>query len=199
MAEAFNNQNLLLTGQPRDDIFYDKINRNEILARYSLLEHQEKKIVTYLPTFRDTRKTERDYILFNENSELREKLNKQGVLVIQKNHNSKITDSLYFGNVLRLSDDVDTQELLSITDLLVTDYSSCYIDYLHTQQPIIFYPYDLEDYQAYDRELYFDYNDPVITPGVKVKDEASLTEAVLQHLMEPKMGLEQRRKSLELI
>src|SRR5699024_1307753 len=45
-----------------------------------------------------------------------------------------------------VEDTFDTNELLSIVDLLVTDYSSIFFDYLVTDKPIIFYTHD---YKAY--------------------------------------------------
>src|SRR5690606_23669416 len=47
-----------------------------------------------------------------------------------------------------------TSELLTITDVLITDYSSIFFDYLPTGRPILFYTYDLEQYQQ-ERGLYF--------------------------------------------
>ena len=62
----------------------------------------------------------------------------------------------------------DTQELLMNTDILITDYSSIYIDYLLLDRPMMFYHYDYEEYLQTDREMYFDYQD--VTPGEKVKN-----------------------------
>ncbi|MFZ3415598.1 CDP-glycerol glycerophosphotransferase family protein [Arthrobacter sp. 3Tela_A] len=50
---------------------------------------------------------------------------------------------------------VDTNDLLSITDVLITDYSSVFFDFIPLQRPIIYYAYDLELYTE-DRGLYFD-------------------------------------------
>ncbi|MCR9583669.1 CDP-glycerol glycerophosphotransferase family protein, partial [Vibrio alginolyticus] len=50
-------------------------------------------------------------------------------------------------------------------DVLITDYSSVYIDYLLTDKPIIFVNGDIDSYLTEDRELYYDYNS--VTPGIK--------------------------------
>ena len=47
----------------------------------------------------------------------------------------------------------------------MTDYSSIFIDYLLLNKPIIFTPFDLQNYIQINRKLYYDYN--LITPGVK--------------------------------
>ena len=51
------------------------------------------------------------------------------------------------------------------TDILISDYSSTYIDYLLLDRPLIFYNFDYEDYLQNDREMYYDYDE--VTPGYK--------------------------------
>ena len=58
----------------------------------------------------------------------------------------------------------DVTGVLGIFDLLVTDYSSIYIDYLLTEKPLIFLPYDKEKYLK-GRGMNFDYDE--VTPGPK--------------------------------
>ncbi len=52
------------------------------------------------------------------------------------------------------------------SDLLITDYSSIYFDYLLLDKEIVFYPFDYEKYINTDREFYFDYD--ALTPGETV-------------------------------
>jgi CDP-glycerol glycerophosphotransferase (TagB/SpsB family) len=42
----------------------------------------------------------------------------------------------------------DIQDLLPEVDLLITDYSSIALDFFLTGRPVIFFPYDLEEYDA---------------------------------------------------
>src|SRR5690606_32910693 len=55
-----------------------------------------------------------------------------------------------------------TNELLSIVDVLITDYSSICFDFMHLNRPIIYFAYDYEEYKR-DRGLYIDLNS---LPGV---------------------------------
>ena len=48
-----------------------------------------------------------------------------------------------------------TNDLLSVVDVLITDYSSVVFDYMATGRPIVFYVPDLDEY-ATERGLYFD-------------------------------------------
>lgn len=69
--------------------------------------------------------------------------------------------------IVEISANSDVYPLLRHIDVLVTDYSSIYFDYLLLDRPIIFYAYDLEAYVTEDRRLLFDYTD--MTPGPKAR------------------------------
>ena len=60
-------------------------------------------------------------------------------------------------------------EALGCFDLLITDYSSIYLDFLLTGRPMIFLPYDRGEYLA-DRGMNFDYDQ--VTPGPKPENFA---------------------------
>lgn len=62
---------------------------------------------------------------------------------------------------LLIPDDIDANELLGATDVLITDYSSIFFDFLITGKPILFYMWDEQDYTA-GRGLYID---PSELPG----------------------------------
>ncbi|WP_347040040.1 CDP-glycerol glycerophosphotransferase family protein [Glutamicibacter halophytocola] len=50
---------------------------------------------------------------------------------------------------------IDTNELLAVVDVLITDYSSIFYDFLPAKKPVIFYTPDFEAYEA-ERGLYFE-------------------------------------------
>jgi len=72
----------------------------------------------------------------------------------------------------------NVNELILISDILITDYSSICMDFSMLDKPTIFYAYDLEDYTS-DRNFYFDYEEYV--PGVVVKKEEDLIRVLKQH------------------
>lgn len=45
-----------------------------------------------------------------------------------------------------IPDCIDTNELLSLVDILITDYSSIFFDYMATNKPILYFMYDKEQY-----------------------------------------------------
>jgi CDP-glycerol glycerophosphotransferase len=173
IEKSFPHTRIYITGEPKNDIFFQKISRNDILKKYDLLKYAGNTIITYLPTHR-LGKSYRP--LFIDNPEI-EKLD--DVLILEKSHANDAElakHQIVRKNILNISNMIiDTQELLFITDILITDYSSCYIDYLLTEKPIIFYPYDLDYYQK-EIGFYYDYSE--VTPGFVVQDEKSLIKAI---------------------
>lgn len=69
--------------------------------------------------------------------------------------------------------DIDTNDLLAVVDLLITDYSSIFFDFIPTGRPIIHYAYDLEDYRE-QRGLYFDLEE---MPGTVCRSLPEVLEA----------------------
>ncbi|MER2134913.1 MAG: CDP-glycerol glycerophosphotransferase family protein [Arthrobacter sp.] len=80
--------------------------------------------------------------------------------------------------------DIDTNDLLSITDVLITDYSSIFFDFIPLKRPIVYYAYDLESYTE-SRGLYFDLDS---MPGVTARNiEAVMHEVTSAVGGSPKM------------
>jgi CDP-glycerol glycerophosphotransferase len=97
---------------------------------------------------------------------------------------------------------MDPAPLLKKADLLVTDYSSIYFDFLLLDRPIIFFPYDLERYFSRDRQFLFSYDE--LTPGAKVITETALYEKIVEELEHPNdearaARLDLRDKSFQFI
>jgi CDP-glycerol glycerophosphotransferase len=74
--------------------------------------------------------------------------------------------------------EIDAMDLLAVADLLITDYSSIYFDFLPTKRPVLFYVYDLEEYRC-ERGLYLS---PEKLPGRLCRNMAELKAAALNHL-----------------
>lgn len=81
-----------------------------------------------------------------------------------------------FKNILVCEPTSDIYPLLREMDVLITDYSSIFFDFLLLDRPVVFFPYDLDDYLATDRSMYFDYHE--MTPGPKCVSQADLLDAL---------------------
>ena len=69
------------------------------------------------------------------------------------------------------SDFKNEQELLLISDILISDYSSIMIEFALLNKPIIFFTYDYDTYMSKDRGFYFDFKKNVPGPVVYTTDE----------------------------
>lgn len=139
------------------------------------------KIVFYLPTYRNNAyldKNIRKIYPLNISSEAEfnkfdEFLCKNNIYFLSKFHfagNSSLIDERT--NFKNLPMDLDVYPILKYTDILITDYSSIYADFLFVDKPIIFYPYDLDKYKNQDKGFIFNFDD--VTPGEKAYDLESL-------------------------
>ena len=118
----------------------------------------EERVICYLPTFRDYG-TPFSFLALNgeERKALETLLEKTGTVLLEKSHFAeehrvKKRESERVKEVHKTEDSV---KLLLSTDLLISDYSSCYVDYLLLDRPIIHYLYDHEEYLSRDRGLYY--------------------------------------------
>lgn len=75
--------------------------------------------------------------------------------------------------------ELPTEQLLPVTDLLITDYSSIIFEYSIYQKPMLFYAPDISDYDA-QRGFYLDYWK---LPGPVVTDADRLEQEVRQALL----------------
>ena len=65
----------------------------------------------------------------------------------------------------------DASDLLPISDILITDYSSLFYQYAPLNRLIVFYPYDYEEYIKLRGGFYLDYEKELPGPICKTEDE----------------------------
>lgn len=161
--------NIVISGQPRNDLFIEnkKLNLSDVIKIENVKEIQESnsKIISYMPTYRSyegnqkrLEKILKDILYSNDIKNLLEKID---AYLIIKGHYLLDINNVCNSRVLFVNDtEVScTQELLSVSDLLITDYSSAFIDYLITEKPVLFLLPDYEDYEKYENGLNENYND----------------------------------------
>ncbi len=161
-------------GTPRNDHFFkDKSTQRSYLKKnskkeYDLIRLLEKytKVFIYLPTFRDSINEKAvdqsmDYAMTNQY------LEKNNQILLLKPHlSSQYEKSLHakFSHIRYIPEGCDLNLILPFTDVLITDYSSVYFDYILLNKPIILYPYDYHHYTQECRALYFDYYESTVGP-----------------------------------
>lgn len=169
-AEAFrmNKDKILPVGLPRADFLFQKDKhegvKQKLYKKYP--ELKEKKLILFAPTYRTNQCGHSIKQTFIDFSQLYSILG-DTYAVILKLHpyvesNLEIDNNLQ-GFVYKLDSEFETEEIIVISDILVTDYSSIIFDYSLMEQPIAFYTNDLEEY-INERDFYYDYKSFVPGP-----------------------------------
>nr|WP_294492581.1 CDP-glycerol glycerophosphotransferase family protein [uncultured Anaerosporobacter sp.] len=181
-SSAFMTKNVLIANYPRNDLikvqrYVNIFSKEEQQLNVIIQSKIYYKIILYMPTFRNTENKFFDVV--NTNS-LQQFLEQRNILLVVKLHpKSKLRDefkSLHGKWIYNISADSDPYTFIEKVDLLITDYSSIYFDYLLTNRNIIFFDYDRKEYLSESREFYYDYDE--YTPGPKVETMKSLFDAI---------------------
>jgi CDP-glycerol glycerophosphotransferase len=88
----------------------------------------------------------------------------------------------------------DVYPLFKYIDLLITDYSSIYMDFLHLNRPVLYYVFDLVEYKRDSRTIQFDFDE--MTPGPKVENFEELMKMIKHFLIDKNDGFEKKRKRI---
>ena len=174
-------EKIICSGYPKNDLFYKTIEGADIYTDKYVLEKiddmrkEGKKIIVYAPTFRDM-DSDFDYTSIFDIEEFKKFLITNDLLFVIKGHTSISMNaegtSADISPVLFYKNDKDGYPLLKRADMLITDYSSIYMDFLHTNKPIVFFSYDIKTYLQDHRNLQFDYFE--MTPGPKAYTQQEL-------------------------
>tara|TARA_B100000767_G_C19602235_1_gene466162 strand:- start:111 stop:845 length:735 start_codon:yes stop_codon:yes gene_type:complete len=201
----------LITGAPRNDFLYDSDGRAN-LERITQSSLEGKKIILFVPTFRmgysklQGSKNLENIFGFQEfdSEHFNEFLLRNNLLFVYKLHPneekfySKYTNLINPELSCQLSNDVlsehdfDLYQIINAADILITDYSGIFIDYLLLDRPIIFTPVDLESYAKTRSFLYGPFDE--WTPGRKVLTQNELI-AEISALLEGGDEFELERRS----
>jgi CDP-glycerol glycerophosphotransferase (TagB/SpsB family) len=164
-------------GSPRTDLLFDEKKkeamRSKVLAKHP--ELQGKQVILYAPTFRDIPGIPRsDFAPRIDFAKLSAAMRENQVFALCPHPvmTKQIVPAGY-DNILEIRD-CTTMEMMMVSDLMITDYSSVIFEYALLKKPIVFYCYDYDDY---DRDFYLDYEEDL--PGELFKQQDEL-EAYLQ-------------------
>ena len=191
-AEAFQmpEERIYPLGIPRTDYFFSKENRGILKEKFyqSFPELEQKKVLLYAPTFRGKSHYQNNFQLPFDLEKMGEELQNDYVLFIHLHPYMRNQFQAKSGKfVYVMNDSYSIQELLVLADILITDYSTVFFDYSLLEKPMIFYPYDLEEYKK-ERDFYYSYEE--LIPGPMVKD----TESLIKEIKKGKFDLNRIRK-----
>lgn len=174
-------ENVKALGVPRTDDFFKedyKTNiRKQLYEQYPVLK--DKKIILFAPTFRGNGAGSARYPFQRFSvKRLLEGLGDEYMVII-KHHPFLVEqhpiEPEIESRVLDLSKESEINDLLFITDVLITDYSSVIFEASLLNIPMLFYAFDLEEYTV-NRDFYYPFKNFV--PGKIVRNIEQIQEAV---------------------
>lgn len=158
---------IIVEGYPRNDALFsfkeshiqNLLTKQEITFCETIesLRLKGYRILAYIPTFRDSEKKFFDVInldIFNRF------LEQERLIFVTKMHpKSKLEQEfrkIDSSNIIHADSEIDVYTFLEMVDLLITDYSSVYTDYMLLDRPVIAFQYDWQEYCADARECYIE-------------------------------------------
>jgi CDP-glycerol glycerophosphotransferase (TagB/SpsB family)/glycosyltransferase involved in cell wall biosynthesis len=155
-----------ITGLPRIDLISMKESELPIDLQLELSSLRStlagRKLVLYAPTFRNAQTDGYYGFSAQELTNYKQLLSSNNAVLGVREHMAdqakSYNDILSDIECINLhSDNYPNIEMLyRLAHVLITDYSSCYIDYLSTRKPVISFAYDLDSYMQRERGFYYD-------------------------------------------
>ena len=180
-AFSLTDKEVVATGYPRTDPFFKKKENNK--------NDSIRKII-FMPTFRQQVGSPIDFLEpfgfdFDSVDTLLQK-NKIKLWIRLHRYNfppKNVVEKIEQSSNIFIHKNSDIYAELDQFDLLITDLSSIFFDYLLLDKPIVFSAFDMETYIKRDRDLYYPYDE--ITPGPKGTDWPSVLKHVVELLDNP--------------
>ncbi len=176
-------KNVKALGVPRTDDFFKESYKSEIRAKLyeQYPQLKDKKVILFAPTFRGNGAGTAHFPFDKFNvKDVLSKLGEEYMIIIKHHPFVEMkhpVDASVKDRVLDLSTESEINDLLFITDLLITDYSSVIFEASLLNIPMLFYAFDLEDYVV-NRDFYYPFKNFV--PGKIVRNVDQIVESIGQ-------------------
>lgn len=204
-----------ILGAPRNDLLLQPNGKKKLKKLFNI--DRNDRIIFYMPTWRHTPRLNRndgsrswdslfDMLEF-DSIKFERFLEKHHYKLIVKLHpadEKMFINHVHINkNIFTITSDIlvknqlDVYELLSGADLLITDYSSVYFDFLLLNKPIIFTPTDLISYQKSRGFILQPYNK--WTPGPKVTLQSDLQNEIVKSMTDVNYYYEERERIKNIV
>ena len=151
---------VLMDGCPKNDILVRDDPAVAAALREKMGVPQDAKLLIYAPTYRDDLPDSDQRAPLNLGQALdwlEEKTGKTWLCLMRAHYLSHGIDAGdAAGRVIDMTRWPEMAELLAVSDLLISDYSSCAGDFILRDKPAILYQSDADQYTDGSREFYFD-------------------------------------------
>ena len=173
----------LKNGCPRNDMLIKADSSKAGSIRSALGLDAESRLVLYAPTFREYCKYQShpqdigDIDLSSLLDRLEEHTGEKWYCLLRRHHSVRaMKNQKADGRVMDVSDYDEMNELMLISDILITDYSSSSGDFPLTMRPLFLYHPDISAYSK-ERNLYFDFQD---SPFLIARSQQELEQIVCE-------------------
>lgn len=180
--KKLNKENIIIEeGYPRNDFLFNKTQKDITLIKEKLKIPINKKVIFYLPTFRDNQHTSGIgyiYELQIDFDRLRKAIGDEYVVLFSPHYfiANSIDLSKYEGFVINVARYDEINELYLVSDIIMTDYSSVFFDFANLKRPIVFYMYDYDLYQSRLRDFYISLDE---LPGPITRTQEELEKCII--------------------
>lgn len=201
-AFGIEKDNFRKIGLPRNDELYNNDNKDykDVLKKQFNIS-SDKKVILYAPTFREfERDKDENCVLLPPINIMKwkQELADNYVLLFRAHYevvkNMDIVDDDF---VINVSNYPHLNDLMLVSDLLISDYSSIFFDYSILGRPMLCFAYDFDEY-AKKRGLYFDIREELSCRSII--DEDSLLEYIksLNYIDQSKVTIDFREKYVQV-
>ena len=140
---------IIETGLPRNDVLYNTSKEEIKTLKRKMKIPLDKKIILYAPTWRDSLDGGKTYVIKPpiDFAMWREKLGDQYVVLMRAHPYTNTLMGIRFDSfIMDFTDYPTINDLLKVSDILISDYSATIFDFTVLERPIICFGYDYEEY-----------------------------------------------------
>ena len=191
-ASAFRvpKEHVLMEGYPRNTVLLnDKLEilptelEEKNIAQIRDLKEKGNRIVTYMPTFRNS---ERIFFDVMDLPRFNIFLQDKAIIFLTKMHPKSKVKEVFMkeqhSNIINVAAEIDPYTFLKEVDLLVTDYSSVLSDFSLLDKPTVIFPYDYREYISSSRDFHIPFDEYIKVTRVYTMEQ--LMEAIARLLKE---------------
>ena len=206
-----------ITGYPRNDALIEPTTKEKKIwetyekQQLKIEDNEPKKtIILYAPSWRHGRNPTKFFPFKDKKiTQLNEYLEKNDMLMLLRPHKNDLmkfqenTEEL--NKIVKHNQNIklcthkeinDINSILSFIDILISDYSAIYHDYLLLNRPVLFTPYDYDDFEKQNGTLY-DYFKNICGPAIWTQEQLiKELENIKQHKDEYKEKREKLTKKI---
>ena len=161
-------------GSSRTDVFFNKEFIEQAYEKLHTLmpESKGKKVILFAPTFRGRVAKAQSPDCFDV-EQFYKNFSDEYVLIFKHHPLVRVRPEIpeeYSRFAVDFTDTMTIDELLCVSDICISDYSSLVFEYSLFERPMLFYAYDLDEYFDW-RGFYYDYFELAPGPICKTNEE----------------------------